>query len=739
MPEKRTVQMNGRTSAPSWRASGWTFARGSGLLLQRKCACGKSTRGGDCEECARKSGSLQRQPAGQSAPQEAPPIVHEVLGSGSGQPLDPTTRALMEPRLVHDFSHVRVHTDARAAESARAVNAVAYTVGRDVVFDAGRYAPETPAGQGLLAHELTHVVQQRSAPANLPREIRMGAASDALEADARASETAPAPPIASAGALRVQRQIAAATPLDESAELDEDFARIVAILNESHYSERDEGEVIAILQRWASRSEPAVLSGRGRNFLDELFTRLTIKTTTIGVVVGEVTSYYSLIFNHFDRVDEVRKIRDRYSQRFQGDEGIAEVSLLEPRTKRFISDLIASVRESPQYAVEFITGDLWDTLREHWPSILAVTLGLLAIQAVIAALAVAPTGITQIIAAILEIIVLAILGYFAAVEIAGVIEEARRWWSAAREANGDARRIAEASRAFVRMVWHILMAVLALAGVRARIRGGAIGRITTPLGKAPPPSVPPSAAPPPSAPPPPPPPLRVLQGGRQGRVRVENGRVVSQGRTSAGADGGPIAWRGGAQPATAPEIAQPEIVRPLPRLVPPEPSPTTSAGRVAGPRPGVQPLPAVGTGLAAGEVQRERKHRDAYPIFWPRVFGPPALFGAPITIFFKRANQERDESYGSEVRRELWARHRGSDPDLMPSDYHAHHIVPLFLGGLEGARGNIMFLPRVVHLQGHRLLASQPQMTAPPPPLRPLPANILIHPTDTKYELVGEK
>ena len=121
------------------------------------------------------------------------------------------------------------------------------------------------------------------------------------------------------------------------------------------------------------------------------------------------------------------------------------------------------------------------------------------------------------------------------------------------------------------------------------------------------------------------------------------------------------------------------------------------------------------------------------------MFGPPALFGAPITIFFKRANQERDESYGSEVRRELWARHRGSDPDLMPSDYHAHHIVPLFLGGLEGARGNIMFLPRVVHLQGHRLLASQPQMTAPPPPLRPLPANILIHPTDTKYELVGEK
>ena len=62
-----------------------------------------------------------------------PPIVHEVLHS-PGQPLDPATRAFMEPRFGHDFSTVRVHTDARAAASARTVNALAYTVGRDVVF-----------------------------------------------------------------------------------------------------------------------------------------------------------------------------------------------------------------------------------------------------------------------------------------------------------------------------------------------------------------------------------------------------------------------------------------------------------------------------------------------------------------------------------------------------------------------------------------------------------------------------
>jgi hypothetical protein len=576
-----------------------SLATPSNLLLQRKCACGTRAPAGKCEECARKAGSLQRKPADKTAPREVPAIVHEVLGSGSAQSLDPATRAVMEPRLGHDFSRVRVHTDDKAAESARAVNAVAYTVGRDVVFDAGQYAPETPAGQRLLAHELTHVVQQRSAAATPPGEIKMGAASDALEADAHASETAAAPPTGSAGTALVQRQIATTAPSDESAELDQDFARIVAILDERHYSDRDEGEVIAILRRWAGRSESAGLGGRGRNYLDDLFTRLTVKTTTIGVVVGEVTSYYSLIFNHFDRVGEVRQIRDRYSQRFQGDEGIAEVSLVElqPRTKQFIADLIASIRESPQYAREFITGDLWDTIREHWPAILAVTLGLMAIQAVIAALGVAPTGVTQIIAAILEIIVLAVLGYFAAVEIAGVIQEAYRWWTTAREANGDATKIADASRAFVRMVWHILMAVLALLGLRARVRTGALERVAAPIRT---PAAPTAA-----------PTLRVIQGGDVRPVRMEGGRVVSQPRAAPRTEGVPVrAARGSAQPARAPEPVPEPIVRPVPRLVPAEPGPVVvSAPRAAaGPRPGLQPVPAVGAGVAlAPDVLQEEE------------------------------------------------------------------------------------------------------------------------------------
>ena len=91
-----------------------------------------------------------------------PPIVREVLHS-SGQPLDPTTRTFMESRFDADFSQVRIHTDTRAAQSARAVQARAYTVGHDIVFGANKYAPSSHIGRGLLAHELAHTIQQRNA------------------------------------------------------------------------------------------------------------------------------------------------------------------------------------------------------------------------------------------------------------------------------------------------------------------------------------------------------------------------------------------------------------------------------------------------------------------------------------------------------------------------------------------------------------------------------------------------
>jgi len=110
-----------------------------------------------------------------------------------GRPLDAATRELMEPRFGRSFSRVRVHDDARAAESARSLGARAYALGANIVFGAGEHAPATPAGRWLLAHELTHVVQQSgAAPASVPEgpggaEIRQATAAPRIQ---RACRTA---------------------------------------------------------------------------------------------------------------------------------------------------------------------------------------------------------------------------------------------------------------------------------------------------------------------------------------------------------------------------------------------------------------------------------------------------------------------------------------------------------------------------------------------------------------------
>lgn len=123
-----------------------------------------------------------------TATPEAPPIVHDVLRT-PGRPLDPATRSFFEPRFQHDFSQVRVHDDSRAAESARAVQARAYTVGRHVVFNEGEFRPDSTEGRRTLAHELTHVVQQPAGSALQPSLI-VGAQESAPEREAEQAASA---------------------------------------------------------------------------------------------------------------------------------------------------------------------------------------------------------------------------------------------------------------------------------------------------------------------------------------------------------------------------------------------------------------------------------------------------------------------------------------------------------------------------------------------------------------------
>lgn len=144
--------------------------------------------------------------------EERSPVL-DVVGSGGGAPLEKDTRTDMESRLGHDFGDVRVHTDATAHDSAKAVNAHAYTVGSNIVFQRDKYDPASTDGRTMLAHELTHVVQQRSGPvAGTPAGggIQVSDPSDRFEreavSNAERAMSVPAPVTASPSGPAVQRQ-----------------------------------------------------------------------------------------------------------------------------------------------------------------------------------------------------------------------------------------------------------------------------------------------------------------------------------------------------------------------------------------------------------------------------------------------------------------------------------------------------------------------------------------------------
>ncbi|MGW2254247.1 eCIS core domain-containing protein [Kitasatospora sp. NPDC001660] len=186
-------------------------ARSTEAVLQR-CADGHCPTG----SCVRDDEEpvLRRQADG-AGPGFAPAVVHEVLRE-PGEALDARTKASMGSRFGRDFSHVRVHTDPRAAESAAAVAARAYTVGSHVVFGSRGYRPDTPDGSRLLAHELTHVVQQGAGGVIPASGLRIGAAHSGAEAEAFAvaegrSRTLPG---ADAGAATVLRRQPATADVD---------------------------------------------------------------------------------------------------------------------------------------------------------------------------------------------------------------------------------------------------------------------------------------------------------------------------------------------------------------------------------------------------------------------------------------------------------------------------------------------------------------------------------------------
>ena len=152
--------------------------------VSRKCAA--------CEEEDKQKLQMKSASSDQNSAAEAPAIVQEVLRE-PGEPLDAELRAFFEPRFGYDFSGVRVHADDRAGKSARSIGASAYTVGSNIAFASGGYAPATSSGRRLIAHELTHVVQQRSWPVLVQRDADSDDYKEGYQAGLSGKEAQPGP------------------------------------------------------------------------------------------------------------------------------------------------------------------------------------------------------------------------------------------------------------------------------------------------------------------------------------------------------------------------------------------------------------------------------------------------------------------------------------------------------------------------------------------------------------------
>jgi hypothetical protein len=299
-------------------------------LLQRQCACGTHTVGGsDCSSCKEERDRFKESANGRNhqlrGNRFAPSIVSEVLES-PGEPLDAGTRAFFEPRfgkdfsaipthtsaptlrpssitvgepanafeahadatadkIVHlpgplpetrfDLSHVRVHHDQRAAESARAVNAHAYTVGSQIVFGPGQYSPESLTGRRLMAHELTHVLQQNgNLNGGVGGAVLMQRQPDGAPAPAPAPaprayegpEAVPAPPAPEPAPAKKEEEAKAAPKFEDTLDYDaicialHKAMEIVGTDEEAVYYElnrlrRDQGAIDKLTKRYKEKYE----------------------------------------------------------------------------------------------------------------------------------------------------------------------------------------------------------------------------------------------------------------------------------------------------------------------------------------------------------------------------------------------------------------------------------------------------------------------------------------------------
>jgi outer membrane protein OmpA-like peptidoglycan-associated protein len=278
--------------------------------MQRACA-GCTAGGSTCPKCTEEKKALVQRKAKRDADGSrflSDSFVHDL---GPGQPLHPVTRAFFESRFGYDFSHVRVHAGSRAAESAQSVDALAYTVGNNIVFGNRQYQPGTERGNRLLAHELTHVAQQASTTSIWRRRLSgvNGEQEEEVLAQGGAARTqqlmrAPAtgrlavtPQSEGSPGLTVQRQAEDETLEETSQKITERSAEKVWSETSPGITEQEKPGERFLLMNFAIRE--AVLKKEHEEFLRDTvyFGTLTSDPMAKIVIIGHADSTGSRSFN----------------------------------------------------------------------------------------------------------------------------------------------------------------------------------------------------------------------------------------------------------------------------------------------------------------------------------------------------------------------------------------------------------------------------------------------------------
>jgi hypothetical protein len=363
----------------------------AGRSVQRHCSCG-----GTCEKCR----ALDEVPTASLKPIEEPvPLLqrqseslsdvtssdsheHDLIPSDSGQPIDAETRGFMEARFNTDFSDVRVHTDTGAAQSAETFQANAYTSGRDIYFAAGRYAPSTPQGRYLLAHELTHTIQQGNAPApnvaatQAHEGVLIGRPDDPLEREADQTAdlvltsasglaTHPTPTAATAHSVSKSKSIATSKtsrPPDVRATI---IARQAAPGTAEAAPEEEgwlEGKMWGLLEEYAPNLVPIIRRGPEGVFdwiKDKVTGAIRSFVDTMMAPVRGVASTGKWLQGHFAQL--LVWMQDAAAKIAQNDcHPITEAAQkIEDLAAEFITPVIAKLRQIADKVGDFLKG-VWE-------------------------------------------------------------------------------------------------------------------------------------------------------------------------------------------------------------------------------------------------------------------------------------------------------------------------------------------------------------------------------------------